>query len=91
MRKMASRRGLKDKNTGNCLGGDQKTINRAHFPPINEPITTYDNAFVSYVYVEGGDVQMLTNAVLPDSVVNRLKSMTEDDNPLLMIYKLKYL
>lgn len=78
----------RDKKTGNIKGGSRTISDRALYPPLRHPISSYKGRFVSYSFIDE-NIQLLTSKVLPESMVKILKSQTEDDNPVLIFYILK--
>jgi hypothetical protein len=79
----------RDKQTGNCMGGINKLVDMALYIPLNEPVSTYGKYFVSYYLPDGENTRFLTSKIFPRDVVEKLKSLSEDDNPVLVFYELK--
>ena len=77
----------RDKKTGNCEGGTSWILDKSLHPQLNPPISSYGKYFVSYFLPT--DAQLLTSKVLPEEMVTKIKSLNEDDNPVLVFYELK--
>jgi hypothetical protein len=79
----------RDKQSGNTTGGTHKEIDPTMFIPLNEPISSYGKYFVSYSFQSEEWSMWLTSKFFPEDVVRKLKTLTEDDNPVLVFYELK--
>jgi len=79
----------RNKHNGKCIGGVNRIIDRSSFIPLNEPISTYKNYFVSYSYPTDEYIKLLTAKVFSKATVKKIKSMTTDSNPVILLYDLK--
>ena len=79
----------RDKQSENCVGGINKEVDRAIFIALNEPVSSYGKYFVSYSTCSDDCINLLTDKLLPNKTVQKLKSLTEDANPVLVFYELK--
>jgi hypothetical protein len=79
----------RNKQNGKCIGGVNKIVDRSLFIPLNEPISTYKNQFVSYSYPSDEYINLLTTKNFSKTTVEKLKSMTPDNNPVVVLYELK--
>ena len=79
----------RNKQTGNCIGGVGRIVDRTLYVPLNEPISSFNKYFVSCFFPADNYMDLLTSKVLSDDIVKKLKSLSEDDNPVLVFYELK--
>lgn len=79
----------RNKNNGKCIGGINRVVDRSSFIPLNEPVSTYNNYFVSYSYPSDEYMNLLTTKVFSIATVKKLRSMTSDSNPVIVLYDLK--
>jgi hypothetical protein len=79
----------RDKQSGNCIGGSNVIVDRALYIPLNEPVSSCGKYFVSYYWPGDEYMDLLTSEIFSPETVKKLKSLTEDDNPVLVFYELK--
>ena len=78
----------RNKQTGNCIGGVSRVVDRTLYVPLEAPISSYGEYFVSYFLPGDSYTNLLTSKVIPDNIVKKLKSLTEEDNPILVFFEL---
>ena len=79
----------RDNTNGVCLGGNQIKLERTFLPPINEPISSYGDYFISYFFPNDENLKLLNAGYLSEETVAYLRKMPSDDNPVLVFFKLK--
>lgn len=80
---------FRDKKTGNCIGGTDISIDRSLIPSLGFPISSQGSFFISYFLPGNDDMKLLTDKMIPQKMVEKLKKLTTDDNPVLIFYELK--
>lgn len=80
---------FRDKVTGICFGGTDISVDRSLFPPLGLPISSRGSSFISYFLPGDEYMKLLTNKRIPKKMVEKLKKLTEDNNPVLIFYDLK--
>lgn len=79
---------FRDKTNGKIIGGCNAKIDIEQIPPIAFPKSVFGNYFVS-VYYPNNNPKVLSNSKFISSEEKvTLQSMTEDDNPILVLYDL---
>jgi hypothetical protein len=79
---------FRDKLSGNMEGGTEMSYNPGEIPMPNFPIASFDNYFISY-YLPDGNKELLASSIISAEDKIKIQNMTEDDNPILVFYKLK--
>lgn len=77
----------RDKMTGEIVGGCNANVDIEQIPPIAFPKSVYGNYFIS-IYHPNGACPFINSRFLSANDKSLLQSMTEDDNPVLVLYEL---
>lgn len=77
----------RDKMTGEIVGGCNANVDIEQIPPIAFPKSVYGNYFIS-IYHPNGACPFINSRFLSAKDKSLLQSMTEDDNPVLVLYEL---
>lgn len=79
----------RDKNSGNMKGGTRPYYNLNEIPPIAFPKTTFGDYLVSRYYPGKKDLFTSNSSIISDDDKLKVKGLTENDNPVLVFFKLK--
>jgi len=80
----------RDKKSGNTVGGNNAIYNIDEIPPVAFPVSVFGNYFVSSVLPDNNMYNLLSNSsVILDEDKLKLRGLSEDDNPVLVLYTLK--
>lgn len=79
----------RDDKSGNLRGGTNADYNINEIPPIAFPRTAAGEYFVSIYYPNGKEPFISNSAIISGEDKQRLKSLTINDNPVLVFFKLK--
>lgn len=78
----------RDKKSGNLIGGTHANYNLNEIPPMAYPKWTFREYFISAYYPNGREPFINKSSILSDADKSKLKSLTDDDNPILILFKL---
>lgn len=80
----------RDKNTKRLIGGTHAVYDDVkEIPSMSFPIATYKNDFIALHYPNKKDISLLNSTLLSAEAKKDLSKLTEDDNPVLVLFKLK--
>lgn len=79
----------RDKNSGILIGGTNANYNIDKIPPIAFPRWVSDDYFVSIYYPNGKEPFITNSSIISDKDKQKIKVLTENDNPVLVFFKLK--
>ncbi|MDR1114998.1 MAG: 6-bladed beta-propeller [Tannerella sp.] len=80
----------RDKNTGNLTGGtDAICDDRNEIPAMTFPVATSDNWFISFYFPDKNDSLLYNSSIITEEDKEKLKGLSEDDNPVLVFFQLK--
>jgi hypothetical protein len=80
-----------DKKTGICKGGTTWSVDDSLYPSFDVPISSKGYYFITYCYIDEYSkkkMDLLTNKKIPQETVTKLKTLKEDDNPIIVMYEL---
>lgn len=81
---------FRDKENGHILGGSILARNRTQSPTIT-PISSTESDFISLHYYTEDDTVLQRSSIITEQDKLKLSKVTEDDNPIIVKYKLKHL
>lgn len=80
----------RDRKSGNLLGGTQANYDDVNeIPPMSFPITSFGNYFISCHFPSQGNSLLSNSSILRNEDKQKIKNLTEEDNPVLVLFKLK--
>lgn len=80
----------RDKRTGNLIGGTYGLFHVDNeIPPIGLPRATVGEYFVSIHQPNGKGASLANSSILSSEDKLKIKDLNEDDNPVLVLYRLK--
>lgn len=79
----------RDKRTGNLIGGTNADYNINEIPAIGFPKAAFGEYFISVHYPNQNDSLLFNSSVITDADKQKIKKRKEDDNPLLVFFRLK--
>lgn len=79
----------RNKKTGELRGGTTANFDSGEIPFIAFPTSTYEDSFVSLHYINKKDNFQTNSSIISNEDKLKLKNITENDNPLLVFFKLK--
>ena len=79
----------RDKTSGNLKGGTNANYNSKEIPPIAFPKLATGNYFVSWYHPSKDNLFPIQSSHISDEDKQKTKDLTEDDNPVLILYTLK--
>lgn len=79
---------FRDKASGNMRGGTRMLYNTDIIPPINLPITSFSDYFVS-CYLPQNKWDISDNPNFSNEDRQKISNLKEDDNPVLVFFSLK--
>ncbi|GAB6013571.1 6-bladed beta-propeller [Viscerimonas tarda] len=79
----------RDKKSGNLKGGTSANFNWNEIPPIGFPKTASGDYFVSVHLTNKNDTLLSNSSVISEEDKLKINNLTEDDNPILVFFKLK--
>lgn len=80
---------FRDKRTGNMIGGTDARFNNNEIPSIAFPKTAFGAYFVSVHYPDQNDHLLSNSSIITNEDKQKIKERKEDDNPILVFYRLK--
>lgn len=78
----------RDKYSKMMIGGTQPIYDRQQIPPIDFPVATYENSFISYYSALEADSLLSRSSFLSEEDKKILEISKEDDNPILIFFEL---
>lgn len=79
----------RDKVTGNLIGGTNADFNINEIPAIGFPKATFGEYFISIHLPNKDDHFLSKSSIITDEDKRKMKKLKEDDNPILVFYRLK--
>jgi hypothetical protein len=79
----------RDKKSGNLTGGTNADYNINEIPPIGFPMAASGNWFISVHFPNENDSLLSNSSLISDEDKNKIKSLKEEDNPILVFFQLK--
>lgn len=79
----------RDKKTGNLIGGTNADYDNNEIPAIGFPKGAFGEYFISVHYPNPSDSLLNNSSIITDTDKQKIKKMVEDDNPLLVFFRLK--
>lgn len=80
----------RDKKSKHLIGGTRTLYgNKKEIPGLSFPIAVDEGKFVSVHYVNKKDPSLLNSSLLSAEAKQKLEKLTDDDNPVLVLFKLK--
>lgn len=79
----------RDKISGNTRGGTNADLNLNEIPPIGFPKATSGEYFISYHFPNNNDTLLSNSSIISNEDKLKILDLTEDDNPILVFFKLK--
>lgn len=79
----------RDKKSGSLRGGTNADFNQNEIPPIAFPKAAYGNYFISSYLPSKKDSFLSKSSIISSEDKLKVKGLIEDDNPVLVFYKLK--
>lgn len=79
----------RDKRTGNLISGTNADYNINEIPAIGFPKAAFGEYFISVHYPNQNDSLLFNSSVITDADKQKIKKRKEDDNPLLVFFRLK--
>ncbi|MFV0266803.1 MAG: 6-bladed beta-propeller [Draconibacterium sp.] len=79
----------RDKESGNLIGGTTANFDSNEMPPMAFPSWTSGNYFISAYYPNGQEPFIANSTIICDEDKLKLKDLTENDNPVLVLFKLR--
>ena len=80
----------RDKKTGNMIGGTNANYNTKEIPPIAFPKAVYKDYFVSTYIPSSKDYEILKDSkIISAEDKEKIKQSKDEDNPVLVYFKLK--
>lgn len=79
---------FRDKRSGNMIGGTEMRYSTNIIPPINSPIATFGEYFIS-CYFPQNKYDFSNNINLTEENKRNIGNLKEDDNPVLVFFSLK--
>jgi hypothetical protein len=79
----------RDRQSGNLIGGTNADYNMNEIPPIAFPISMSGNYFISSYLPTSNNSLLSNSSIVSDEDKIKIHSLMEDDNPVLVFYKLK--
>jgi hypothetical protein len=77
----------RDKKSGNMIGGTNTEFNPNEIPPL-PPKATSGNYFISVHFPNPNDTLLSNSSIISNEDKRKIKDLKEDDNPVLVFYKL---
>jgi len=72
------------------IGGNDPNYNIYEMPPIAVPLSSYGQYLISSVLPDGNMHELLLKCtIISDIEKNKLKGIKDDDNPILVFFRLK--
>ncbi|MDR0726246.1 MAG: 6-bladed beta-propeller [Prevotellaceae bacterium] len=78
----------RDKKSNNLTGGTNLVFNPNEIPPL-PPNTASGDYFISVHYPDPIDSLLVNSSIISDDDKRKIKNIKEDDNPVLVFFKLK--
>jgi hypothetical protein len=79
----------RDKKSGNLTGGTTADFNMNEIPPIGFPVSVYDDYFINIHLPNENDSFLSNSSIISNEDKQKIKDLLEDDNPILVFFKLK--
>ncbi len=79
----------RDKMSGNLIGGTNVCFDLNEIPPIAFPKAVFRNYLISWYLPQKNDLFSYNSSIITEEDKLRIKGLTENDNPVLVFYKLK--
>lgn len=79
----------RDKRSGNMFGGTSANYNLKEIPPIAFPRWAYGNYLISAYLPSENDLFATHSNIISESDKQKVVNLTENDNPVLVFFKLK--
>lgn len=79
----------RDKRTGNMMGGTHVNYNVNEIPAIGFPRAAFGEYLVSLHYPNRNDSLLMNSSLLTETEKQRIGEMKEDDNPMLVYFRLR--
>lgn len=80
----------RDKKTGNMTGGTDANYDPKEIPPIAFPKAVYNDYFVSAYIPSSKDYELLSkSSIISDQDKEKIKQLQDEDNPVLVYFRLK--
>ena len=79
----------RDKTTGNMIGGTNADFSQEEIPPMAFPRTQSGDNFISWYYPGKNDLFATRSTMISEQDKKRVQNLTENDNPVLVFFKLK--
>lgn len=79
----------RDKSSGNMEGGTYANYNLTEIPPISFPIGAFKDYFISIHEPNKLDTQLYNSAIISKEDKEKLKKLKDQDNPMLIFFKMK--
>jgi hypothetical protein len=81
---------FRDKKTGNMTGGTGRIYDPNEIPPsVGFPIATSGDYFISTYYPHDQDSLIFNSSIVSKEDKEKIKNLKEDDNQILVFFKLK--
>jgi hypothetical protein len=80
---------FRDKRSGNLEGGTEMRYIISAIPTPNFPIASFGKYFISYYFPDGNKDLLTYSSIITEEDKQKIKNLTEDDNPVLVFYTLK--
>nr|WP_319398809.1 6-bladed beta-propeller [uncultured Carboxylicivirga sp.] len=79
----------RDKESGNLIGGTQANYDINEIPPIAFPISFDRDYFISWYLPSNNDLFATKSTIISKSDKEKIKDLTVEDNPVVVLFKLK--
>ena len=80
----------RDKKSGNLIGGTNADLNLSEIPLVGFPKAVSGDYFVNWYFPNQNDSLLLNSSVISADDKEKIKNTANDDNPVLVFFKLKY-
>jgi hypothetical protein len=79
----------RDIDSGNIKGGTDALFNLSEIPPIAFPTTTFGSYFISLYYPGDNALFATKSSIISEDDKKRVEDLTDNDNPVMVFFKLK--